>query len=177
MSSTDSKRVVLVSLVISEVMSMLGMNVTIRIINNQCHFYPLLDSVLTPDIFLAHVITTLTNNTGNPLAFMHKFTVDVNRNITMIDQLNQLNYAIAAIGAAVKLMLWEQLPHLLVIIPFTQLEGKETFNNILHYIGDLDGVQNILFNIQKSHMLSVGDSQVLLTNLLAQLDIMMIRVQ
>jgi hypothetical protein len=74
-------------------------------------------------------------------------------------------------------MLWEQLPHLLVVISFTQLEGKETFNNILHYIGDLNGVQNILFNIQKSHMLSVGDSQVLLTNLLAQLDIMMIRVQ
>ncbi|KAG2123243.1 hypothetical protein DEU56DRAFT_917552 [Suillus clintonianus] len=82
----------------------------------------------------------------------------------------QLNYAFGAIGAAVKLALREQIPHPPVILPFTQHEGSETFEDIVRYIGNMDGVQRIAFDYRKSHMLSIGDSQVRSTNVLAQLD-------
>ncbi|KAG2145803.1 hypothetical protein DEU56DRAFT_753880 [Suillus clintonianus] len=85
----------------------------------------------------------------------------------------QLNYAFGAMGAAVKLALREQIPHPPVILPFTQHEGSETFEDIVRYIGNMDGVQRIAFDYRKSHMLSIGDSQVRSTNVLAQLDMMM----
>ncbi|KAG2116853.1 hypothetical protein DEU56DRAFT_919160 [Suillus clintonianus] len=72
----------------------------------------------------------------------------------------QLNYAFGAMGAAVKLALREQIPHPPVILPFTQHEGSETFEDIVRYIGNMDGVQRIAFDYRKSHMLSIGDSQV-----------------
>ncbi|KAG1731875.1 hypothetical protein EDD22DRAFT_852822 [Suillus occidentalis] len=89
------------------------------------------------------------------------------------DQLQQVKYAISAIGAVAKLVLWEQLPHPLVIIPFTQLDGRDTFHKIIHYINRLNNINKLIFDHQKSHMLNVGDSQLRSTNLLAQLDMMM----
>ncbi|KAG2344880.1 hypothetical protein BDR05DRAFT_998886 [Suillus weaverae] len=159
---------------------------------------------------IGRVIAGLINNTHNLLGFMHKFTVDADANITILQgfldnplifrivvhliwcsdlgiseflsatmphQLQQLDYAIAAVGAAVKLALWEQIPHPPVILPFMQVEGSETFNAIVHHIGGLDGVQKIILNHRKSHMLNIGNSQVLSTNVLAQLDMMMAEVQ
>ncbi|KAG1772878.1 hypothetical protein EV702DRAFT_1201346 [Suillus placidus] len=236
MAGTDNERVTLVSLAISEATSMLGMNVTIKTTSSQHQqvmvawnntfrkllvmvwsclglgysFYPLLDSNLTPVEFWGRVIAALINDTHNPLAFMHKFTVDADANITILQgvldnplifhivihliwcsdlgiseflsattphQLQQLDYAIAAVGAAVKLALREQIPHPPVILPFTQVEGSETFNAIVHHIGGLDGVQKIILDHWKSHMLNIGNSQVLSTNVLAQLDMMMAGVQ
>ncbi|KAG1866754.1 hypothetical protein F4604DRAFT_1928050 [Suillus subluteus] len=236
MAGTDDERAGLVSLVISEATSMPGMNVTIRMTSNQRQqvmvawnntfwkllvmvqsclalgyiFYPPLDSNLTLVEFRGCVIAALINNNHNPLAFMHKFTVDADRNITILQgvldnplifhvvvhliwcsdlgiseflsattshQLQQLDYAIAAVGAVVKLALQEQIPHPPVILPFMQLEGSETFNAIVRYIGDLDSVQKIILDHQKSHMLNVGNLQVLSTNVLAQLDMMMAGVQ
>lgn len=42
-------------------------------------FYPPLDSSLTPAQFRGRVIAALINDTRNPLAFMHRFTVDAVR--------------------------------------------------------------------------------------------------
>lgn len=89
------------------------------------------------------------------------------------DQLQQVKYAISAIGAVVKLVLQEHLPHPPVIIPFTQLDGKDTFHKIIRYIDGLDDVEKLIFDHQRSHMLNVGDLQLRSTNLLAQLDMMM----
>ncbi|KAG1831327.1 hypothetical protein EV424DRAFT_1534414 [Suillus variegatus] len=236
MAGTDDEKAALVSLTISEVTSMPGMNVTIKTTSSQhqqvtvawnntfCKllamvqsclalgysFYPPVDSSLTPVQFCGRVITALINDTRNLLAFMHKFMVDADGNVTILDgvlnnplifhiairfiwcsdlgiseflststsdRLQQLNYAIATIGAVAKLVLREQIPHPLVILPFTQLEGSETFDNIMRHIGNLDHVQKIMFDYQKSHMLNVGDSQVSSTNILAQLDMMMTRVE
>ncbi|KAG1820106.1 hypothetical protein EV424DRAFT_1347197 [Suillus variegatus] len=236
MAGTDDEKAALVSLVISEATSVPGMNVTIKTTSSQRQqvtvawnntfrkllamvrsclalgysFYPPVDSSLTPVQFRGRVITALINDTRNPLAFMHKFTVDADGNVTILDgvlnnplifhiaihfiwcsdlsiseflststsdRLQQLNYAIAAIGAVAKLVLREQTPHPPVILPFTQLEGSETFDDIMCHISNLDHVQKIMFDYQKSHMLNVGDSQVLSTNVLAQLDMMMTRVE
>ncbi|KAG1875874.1 hypothetical protein C8R48DRAFT_768728 [Suillus tomentosus] len=236
MAGTDDEKAALVSLAISEATSVPGMNVTIKTTSNQRQqvtvawnntfrkllamvrsclalgysFYPPVDSSLTPVQFRGRVITALINDTRNPLAFMHKFTVDADGNVTILDgvldnplifhiairfiwcsdlgiseflststsdRLQQLNYAIAAIGAVAKLVLREQIPHPPVILPFTQREGSETFDDIMHHIGNLDHVQKIVFDYQKSHMLNVGDSQVSSTNVLAQLDMMMARVE
>ncbi|KAG2096552.1 uncharacterized protein F5147DRAFT_656610 [Suillus discolor] len=233
MAGTDDEKAALVSLTISEATSVL---VTIKTTSNQhqqvmvtwhntfCKllamvqsclalgysFYHPLDSSLMPVQFCGHVITALINNICNPLAFMHKFTVDADRNVTILDwvlddplifhvaiyfiwcsdlsiseflststshQLQQLNYAITTIGAVAKLVLQEQIPHPPVILPFTQLEGSETSDNIMHHIGNLDSVQKTVFDYQKSHMLNIGDLQVLSTNILAQLDMMMAEVQ
>lgn len=75
------------------------------------------------------------------------------------------------------LALREQIPHPPVVLPFTQLEGNDTFQAIVCHIANLDVVQKIVFDFQKSRMLSVGDSQVRSTNVLAQLDMMMAAVQ
>lgn len=77
----------------------------------------------------------------------------------MSDRLQQVKYAISAVAAVVKLVLQEQLPHPPVIIPFTQLDRKDTFHEIIHYIDGLDDVEKLIFNHQKSHMLNVGDLQ------------------
>lgn len=89
------------------------------------------------------------------------------------DRLEQINYAISAVGAVVKLVLREQLPHPPVIMPFTQLDGRETFDDIVRHIDGLDDVQKLIFNHLKSYMLSVGESQIRSTNVLARLDMMM----
>ncbi|KAG1847681.1 hypothetical protein DFJ58DRAFT_730094 [Suillus subalutaceus] len=215
MAGTDDERARLVSLAISEATSMPGMNVTIRTTSSQRQqvmvaWNNTFRKLLVMSNFRGRVIATLINNNHNPLAFMHKFTVDADGNLTILQgvldnplifhvvvhliwcsdlgiseflsatmshQLQQLDYAIAAVGAVVKLALREQIPHPPVILPFTQLEGSETFNTIVRYIGDLDSVQKIILDHQKSHMLNVGNSQVLSTNVLAQLDMMMAGVQ
>ncbi|KAG2743499.1 hypothetical protein P692DRAFT_20850407 [Suillus brevipes Sb2] len=209
MARTDGERAQLVSCAISEAMSMPDTNVTIRTTTNQCQqmmivwentfwkllvmvrsclalgysFYPLLDSSLTLVQFRGRVLAALITDTHNPLAFMHGFMVDMDRNVTILNgilkfiwcsdfsiseflstlvscQLEQLNYAVAAIG----------ISHL----PF---EGNDTFQAIMCHIYHLDGDQKVMFNYQKSHMLSVGDLQVWPTNVLAQLDMMMAVVQ
>lgn len=58
-------------------------------------------------------------------------------------------------------------------MPFTQLDGRETFDDIVRHIDGLDDVQKLIFNHLKSYMLSVGESQIRSTNVLARLDMMM----
>ncbi|KAG1863431.1 hypothetical protein C8R48DRAFT_773469 [Suillus tomentosus] len=232
MAGTDDTGVALVSVAISEAASIPGLNATIKTTSSQrqqimvawnnvfrkllaivrsClalgyNLYPPVGSNVAPDQFRGRVIAVLINDSANPLAFMHRFTVDIDGNIVLLDgildnplifhvtvhfiwcsdlgiyeflaamtsdRLQQVNYAISAVGSVVKLVLREQLPHPPVVIPFTQLEGKDTFNDIVRYIDGLDDVQKLIFDHSKSHMLNVGDSQLRSTNVLARLDMMM----
>ncbi|KAG2087282.1 uncharacterized protein F5147DRAFT_781385 [Suillus discolor] len=66
-------------------------------------------------------------------------------------QLQQLNYAITTIGAVAKLVLQEQIPHPPVILPFTQLEGSETSDNIMHHIAHSTLAPSILVPTRKNH--------------------------
>ncbi|KAG1893406.1 uncharacterized protein F5891DRAFT_1196451 [Suillus fuscotomentosus] len=229
---TDDTGAALVSVAISEAASIPGLNATIKTTSSQrqqimvawnnifrkllaivrsClalgyNLYPPVGSNVAPDQFRGRVIAVLINDSANPLAFMHRFTVDIDGNIVLLDgildnplifhitvhfiwcsdlsiyeflaamtsdRLQQVNYAISAVGSVVKLVLREQLPHPLVVIPFTQLEGKDTFSDIICYIDGLDDVQKLIFDHSKSHMLNVGDSQLRSTNVLARLDMMM----
>ncbi|KAG2129637.1 hypothetical protein DEU56DRAFT_758132, partial [Suillus clintonianus] len=146
-------------------------------------FYPPLESNLQPVQFRGRVITALINDTftvdasghvtildgvlDNPLIFhvavqfiwCSDLGISQFLSTSALHRHQQLNYAFGAIGAAVKLALREQIPHPPVILPFTQHEGSETFEDIVRYIGNMDGVQRIAFDYRKSHMLSIGDSQ------------------
>ncbi|KAG2119698.1 uncharacterized protein F5147DRAFT_647595 [Suillus discolor] len=114
--------------------------------------YPPVDSNILPDEFQRRVINALINDPTQPLAFMHQFTVNAARDVTILDgvldqpfilqmiihfvwhsgtrlsefiddPLEEFNYLFAAIGAIAKLILFEQLSHPPVVITHTQLEA------------------------------------------------------
>ncbi|KAG2110106.1 hypothetical protein DEU56DRAFT_762356 [Suillus clintonianus] len=199
MAGTDGERAALVSLAISESSSMPGMNVTIRTTSSeQSNLQPvqfrgrvitaLLNDTRNPLAFMNRFtvdasghVTILDGVLDNPLIFhvavqfiwCSDLGISQFLSTSALHRHQQLNYAFGAIGAAVKLALREQIPHPPVILPFTQHEGSETFEDIVRYIGNMDGVQRIVFDYRKSHMLCIGDLQVRSTNVLAQLDMMM----
>ncbi|KAG1902407.1 uncharacterized protein F5891DRAFT_1186518 [Suillus fuscotomentosus] len=134
------------------------------------NIYPPVDSNILPDEFRRRVINTLINDPTQPLAFMHRFTVNTAGDVTILDRvldqpfilqmlihfvwrsgtglsefiedpLEEFNYLFAAIGAIAKLILFEQLSHPPVVIVHTQLEASEMFNVIFAYIHSLRGAQ------------------------------------
>ncbi|KAG1891601.1 uncharacterized protein F5891DRAFT_1197654 [Suillus fuscotomentosus] len=115
------------------------------------NIYPPVDSNILPDEFRRRVINALINDPTQPLAFMHRFTVNAAGDVTILDgvldqpfilqmlihfvwrsgtglsefiedPLEEFNYLFAAIGAIAKLILFEQLSHPPVVIAHMQLE-------------------------------------------------------
>ncbi|KAG2358235.1 hypothetical protein BDR07DRAFT_1489729 [Suillus spraguei] len=134
---------------------------------------------------VSQAISELTLAIPSMNAFMHRYMVDTNGNVMILDgvldhpfilnivvYIEQLNYAIAVAGAIMKLVLHEQLPHPPVILLLMQLNGKDAFNNIVHHIGNLSDVQKDVFCNYKSYIAIVGRSQQQSNSVLAQLDFM-----
>lgn len=85
--------------------------------------------------------------------------------------LEDFNSIYAAIGAVVKLILFEQLSHPPNLLAHTQLSASAMFNIIFEYVRGLHGAQKIRFDDYKSHTFRIGNSQQRATNVLAPLDI------
>ncbi|KAG1838878.1 hypothetical protein F4604DRAFT_1691464 [Suillus subluteus] len=167
---TDDEKRILVSQAISESTPAIpGMNVTVtaawtatfkKLLNViwTCltigyTIYPPINSSFTLEQFCCRVILALIDNILNPLAFMHKHTINADGNVMILDGMldhpfilstviyivwcsdlglakfiddpqQQLDYAIAVVGAITKLVLRKQLPHPPVILLLTQLDRK-----------------------------------------------------
>ena len=82
------------------------------------------------------------------------------------DPLEQLNFAIATVGAATELALHEQIVHPPARIAFIQLDGQKTFNLIVDHIHNFNDTQTIIFNHTKSYITRIRRSQQLSTSVL-----------
>jgi hypothetical protein len=159
--------------------------------------YPPTNSDITPQQYRNGIIRALLNDPDNPLAYMHNRTVNAVGDVIygvldhpfilhivirfvwgiglglyefLDNPREQLDFTIAAVGAVAKLALQEQIPHPPVLIPFTQLNGQETFNTILRYIQHLDDEQKATFDNYKSHIACLGESQQQSTAVITQFD-------
>ncbi|KAG2127503.1 hypothetical protein DEU56DRAFT_915716 [Suillus clintonianus] len=164
--------------------------------------YPPQGSNVVPDEFRRRVIDVVINDQRRPLVFMHQFTVNSARDVTILDgvlnnsfilrmvirfvwcsntgisdcitnPLKDFNSIFAAFGAIMKLILFEQMLHPPVTITHSQLDVSNMFLAILQYIQGLHGVQKVTFDNYKSYTFRIGSYQQWSTNILAPLDVLL----